>query len=113
MLAFWGPLAQIAGEGPLSNIAVVGVAATGLFVVAVVVFWLSFRYIPNNYVGIVEKLWSRHGSVPEGTIIAVNAEAGYYAELLRGGMHFGFWRWQYRIHRVPLVTIPQGKIGYV
>ena len=23
------------------------------------------------------------------------------------------WRWQYRIHRVPLVTVPQGKIGYV
>ena len=28
-------------------------------------------------------------------------------------MHFGLWRWQYRIHKVPLVTIPQGKIGYV
>src|SRR5262249_12660517 len=23
------------------------------------------------------------------------------------------WRWQYRIHKVRLVTIPQGKIGYV
>ena len=33
--------------------------------------------------------------------------------MLRGGMHFGLWRWQYRIHKVPLVTVPQGKIGYV
>jgi len=28
--------------------------------------WLCFRYIPNNFVGIVEKLWSSRGSVPEG-----------------------------------------------
>ena len=73
---------------------------------------LGMRYIPNNRVGIVEKLWSR-GSVPEGQIIALNGEAGFQADLLRGGMHFGYWRWQYRIHKVPLVTIPQGKIGYV
>src|SRR5262249_51485061 len=29
------------------------------------------------------------------------------------GIHFGLWRWQYRVHKVPLVTVPQGKIGYV
>ena len=33
--------------------------------------------------------------------------------MLRGGLHFGLWRWQYRIHKLPLVTVPQGKIGYV
>ena len=51
--------------------------------------------------------------MPEGGIIALNGEAGFQAEVLRGGMHFGLWRWQYRIHKVPLVTVPQGKIGYV
>src|SRR5262249_54071421 len=60
-----------------------------------------------------EKLWSAGGSVPEGHIVALNGEAGYQAELLRGGLHFGLWRWQYRVHKTPLVTIPQGKIGYV
>lgn len=74
---------------------------------------MGLRYIANNRVGIVEKLWSSKGSVPEGGIIALNGEAGFQAEVLRGGMHFGLWRWQYRIHRVPLVTVPQGKIGYV
>jgi uncharacterized membrane protein YqiK len=74
---------------------------------------MGMRYIPNSRVGIVEKLWSRRGSVPEGRIIALNGEAGYQADLLRGGFHFGLWRWQYRIHKVPLVTVPQGKIGYV
>lgn len=77
------------------------------------VAWLTVRSIPNHCVGVVEKLWSAVGSVGEGSIIALNGEAGYQAELLRGGLHFGYWRWQYQIHKMPLVTVPQGKIGYV
>ena len=73
----------------------------------------GLRYIANNRVGIVEKLWSVKGSVPEGRIIALDGEAGFQAEVLRGGLHFGLWRWQYRIHKLPLVAVPQGKIGYV
>ena len=73
----------------------------------------GLRYIANNRVGILEKLWSLKGSVPEGRIIALDGEAGFQAEVLRGGLHFGLWRWQYRIHKLPLVAIPQGKIGYV
>ena len=49
----------------------------------------------------------------EGRIIAPAAEAGYQADILRGGLHFGWWRWQYAIHTAPLVSIPEGKIGYV
>lgn len=75
--------------------------------------WLSVRFIPNNKVGVVEKLWSFQGSVPEGRIMAQFGEAGFQIRLLRGGIHFGFWRWQYRIHRAPLVTVPQGQIAYV
>jgi uncharacterized membrane protein YqiK len=76
--------------------------------------WASgVRYIPNNRVGIIEKYWSPKGSVKEGRIIALNGEAGFQEKILRGGLHFGLWRWQYRIHKVPLITIPQGKIGYV
>jgi uncharacterized membrane protein YqiK len=74
---------------------------------------LGLRYISNNKVGVVEKLWSARGSVPEGRIIALGGEAGFQSDVLRGGIHFGLWRWQYRIHRVPLVTVPQGKVGYV
>src|SRR6266480_2961853 len=74
---------------------------------------IGLRYIPNSRVGIVEKLWSAKGSVEDGRIIALSDEAGYQADLLRGGFHLGFWRWQYRIHKVALVTVPQGKMGYV
>ena len=74
---------------------------------------LGLRYIPNDRVGVVEKLWSPKGSVTEGRILALNGEAGYQADVLRGGFHFGYWRWQFRIHKLPLVTVPQGQIGYV
>src|SRR3954471_9458203 len=87
------------------------VGLLGVVVAAVVL--TGMRYIPNNRVGIVETLWSPKGSVPEGRIMALAGEAGFQADLLRGGLHFGLWGWQYRIHKVNLVTVPQGKVGYV
>ncbi len=104
------------GDGTVSGVPFgMQILAVVLLVLALpfVIAWLTTRYIPNQQVGVVEKLWSGSGSVPEGSIIALNGEAGFQADLLRGGLHFGLWRWQYRLHKVPLVTIPQGKIGYV
>ncbi len=102
---------------------VIGLSASGfgmlvlvmmvLVFLALVACWLTLRYVPNDSAAIVEKLWSATGSVSQGRIMALNGEAGYRAELLRGGVHFGYWRWQYRVHKVRLVTIAQGKIGYV
>ena len=68
-----------------------GVVWVIAFVVGLIVLSevLGIRYIPNNRVGIVEKLWSPRGSVPEGRIIALNGEAGFQADVLRGGLHFG------------------------
>jgi len=73
----------------------------------------GLRIIPNDKVGVVENLWSPKGSVSEGRIIALGGEAGYQVDILRGGIHFGLWRWKYRIHKVGLVTIPHGQLGYV
>jgi uncharacterized membrane protein YqiK len=81
-------------------------------VLLLLVFLSGFlRYIPNNRVGIVEKLVSGRGSVKSG-FIALKGEAGFQPDVLRGGWHL-FIPFQYRIHSVPLVTIPQGKIGYI
>ena len=99
--------------GELLELGPLVLGAILIIVLAMTIIWLTVRVIPNDQVGVVEKLWSAEGSVPEGRIIALNGEAGYQADLLRGGLHFGLWRWQYRIHKVPLVTVPQGKIGYV
>jgi uncharacterized membrane protein YqiK len=88
-----------------------GVIAFAILFVLLLAF--GVRYIPNDRVGIMEKYWSRRGSVKAGHIIATHGEAGYQADPLRGGIHFFLPRWQFRIHKTQLVTIPQGKIGYV
>ncbi len=69
------------------------------------------RYIPNNRLGVLEKMWSGTGSIESG-LIALKSEAGFPPDVLRGGFHV-FMPFQYRVHPVPLVTIPQGQIGYV
>ena len=68
-------------------------------------------YIPNNRIGICEKMWSSKGSVMSG-FIALDGEAGFQPTVLRGGFQF-FFPFQYRVHIKPLVTIPQGNIGYI
>jgi uncharacterized membrane protein YqiK len=89
----------------------VTVAALVLGFLLLIVIFRSLVYIPNNRVGILEKLISGKGSVRSG-LIALEGEAGFQPDVLRGGWHF-LKPFQYRIHRMPLVTIPQGEIGYV
>lgn len=69
------------------------------------------RYIPNDQIGIIEKLWSTHGSLKSG-FIALNGEPGFQPEVLRGGVHI-FFPFAYRVHKKSLVTISQGHIGYI
>src|SRR3974390_3369439 len=94
-----------------------GLIQPALWAVAVIAFLILlrianiFRYISNNQVGIVEKLWSLRGSIKDG-FIALNGEAGYEPEVLRGGVHV-FFPFMYRIHKSDLVTVGQGKIAYV
>ena len=77
-------------------------AAGAILSLFVVPMLLGMRYIPNNRVGIVEKLWSLYGSVREGRLMAMAGETGYQSAVLRGGFHFFLWMWQYRIHKLPL-----------
>src|SRR4249920_2023387 len=83
----------------------------GLGVVVVLFLLSGIRFIPNNKVGIIEMLISPNGSLDKG-VIALNGEAGFQPHVLRGGLHY-LLPIQYAVHIVPLVTIPQGKIGYV
>ncbi len=87
----------------------------GLVVVfGVILFFIALsgiRFIPNNRIGIIEKRFSGKGSVKSG-FIAMDGEAGYQPRILRGGLHY-LMPIQYVVHTMPLVTISQGKIGYV
>jgi uncharacterized membrane protein YqiK len=92
---------------------------TGFFVLAglvllgilVLILLSGVRAIPNTRIGIVEKRFSPKGSVKSG-FIALNGEAGFQPNVLRGGLHY-LTPIQYVVHTAPLVTIPQGKIGYI
>ncbi len=103
----------VADTAHASDVDLAAAILFGLVAISALVAFLSVRYIPNTAVGVVEKLWSFDGSVPGGAIIAKGGQAGFQADLLRGGLHLGYWRWQYRVHRAMLVTVPQGQIGYV
>lgn len=72
---------------------------------------LGLRVIRNDRVGVVEKRFAAAGSIERG-LIARAGEAGFQPEVLRGGVH---WRmpFVYRVRTAPLVTVPQGRIGYV
>ena len=91
------------------------VIGSALLVVAIAVALVRMsgmiRYIGNSRVAVVEKLWSPSGSI-KGGLIALNGEAGFQPDVLRGGLHF-FAPFQYRLHIQSLVTIPQGRIGYI
>jgi uncharacterized membrane protein YqiK len=88
-------------------VSVVGLSlgALGLFLL------LGVRFIRNDRVGVVEKRFSAAGSVAQG-LIALQGEAGFQPEVLRGGLH---WRmpFVFRVRTAPLVTVPQGRIGYI
>lgn len=100
-------MSHLLQNGEMAILAIAVILAIALLV------WISgiIRYIPNDRVGVVEKLWSLHGSVKSG-LLALSGEAGFQPDLRRGGFHF-FAPFQYRVHIHSMVSVTQGKIGYV
>jgi uncharacterized membrane protein YqiK len=68
--------------------------------------------IRERQVGIVVKKFGGRPLEP-GKLIALNGEAGYQADTLAPGLHFGFYPWQYRIVKAPVTVVPQGEIALV
>ncbi len=91
-------------------VTIVAIALGGLLVLLPVV--LGAVLIQERQVGIVVKRFGGRGLSP-GCLVALNREAGYQADTLAPGLHFGYWRWQYRILKVPVVVVPQGEIALV
>lgn len=77
---------------------------------SLLVLLLTLHYVPNDRVGVVEKRFGARSV--EGGLVALRGEAGFQPDLLRGGLHL-LVPFQYTVHKHPLVTIPQGKVGYV
>ncbi len=74
--------------------------------------WLGMVLINEHQVGIVIKRFGARKLAP-GQLIALNGEAGYQADALAPGLHFGYWIFQYRVQKDAMVRIQAGKIGLV
>jgi uncharacterized membrane protein YqiK len=72
----------------------------------------GFVLIRERQVGIVIKRFAAK-SLPPGRLIALADEAGFQADTLAPGLHFGYWPWQYRIVKASVTVVPQGEIALV
>lgn len=96
----------------MDPVAIIVSIVVGVIVLYIFIFQiLGLRIINANEVCVIEKWWSFKGSLKDN-IIALHGEAGYSPHLLRGGIHFKSVL-MYRIYKYPLITIPQGQIGYI
>jgi uncharacterized membrane protein YqiK len=87
-------------------------AALGL--VALVVLFVALggvRVIRENESGLVIKRYGR--DLPAGRIIALDGEAGYQAQMLPPGWHFGRFAWQYMMKTIPMVVVRPGEIALI
>jgi uncharacterized membrane protein YqiK len=87
------------------------------FVFLFFVMWLTplitgLVFIRERQVGIVIKKFGSR-SLPAGRFIALAGEAGYQADTLAPGLHFGYFRWQYRITKTPVTIVPAGEIALI
>ena len=85
------------------------IMAAGLLVA----YWLlGLVLIRETQVGIVIKKFAAR-SLPPGQLLALAGEAGYQADALAPGVHFGYWFWQYRVIKKSVTVVPQGEIALV
>ncbi|CAN1208579.1 SPFH domain-containing protein [Tumidithrix helvetica PCC 7403] len=73
---------------------------------------LGLIVVGEREVGIVVKKFSSR-SLPPGQLVALNGEAGFQADTLPPGWHFGYFPWQYNVKREPVVEVPQNEIGLI
>jgi uncharacterized membrane protein YqiK len=81
------------------------------------ILWLcGVIVVPNDSIGVVTKKFSvlgTHRNLPDGSIVALNGEAGFQADTLAPGLHVGLWPAQYKVELVKFLTVPPGKVGCV
>lgn len=80
------------------------------------ILWLcGVIMVPDDSIGVVTRKFAfgKHRQLPDGSIIALNGEAGFQAGTLTPGLHFALWPLQYRVDLVKFLTVPPGKVGCV
>lgn len=115
-------LAQIVDSGvnyawpiwpwPGSHFSWIILLAELVLILATSPWWLGMVLIHEQQVGIVVKIFGSR-TLPPGQLIALEGEAGYQADTLAPGLHFGYWFFQYTVLKVSMVRISPGEIGLV
>jgi uncharacterized membrane protein YqiK len=101
-------LAQLGGL-PLGWIGLPVAIAGGIFIVLTCG---GLVIISEREVGIVVKKVSFAGRrLPPGRLIALEGEAGYQADTLAPGWHWGYWPWQFSVRKEATLVIPQGEVA--
>lgn len=80
--------------------------------IGIIGFTSGLVIIGEREVGIVAKKFAKN-SLPPGRLIALHGEAGYQADTLAPGWHWGFWPWQYEVRKESVIVIPQGEIALI
>src|SRR6478672_786049 len=90
------------------------VIVVGGLVIFVPLFFGGLVVISEREVGIVVKKFTISGrGLPPGRLIALENEAGYQADTLAPGWHWGYWPWQYSVRKESVLVVPQGEIALV
>ncbi len=74
--------------------------------------FVSLVRIGEQEVGVVIKRFALKNLKP-GKMLALNGEAGFQADTLPPGLHFGYWIWQYQVQRVPMLVVPRGELALI
>lgn len=88
------------------------IMVAGAVVVSVPLFFGGLVVIGEREVGIIVKKFSLKGrGLPPGRLIALEGEAGYQADTLAPGWHWGYWPWQFAVRKESVTVVPQGEIA--
>ncbi|MGB5960629.1 MAG: flotillin family protein [Coleofasciculaceae cyanobacterium] len=88
------------------------IMVAGVVVVSIPLFFGGLVVIGEREVGIIVKKFSLKGrGLPPGRLIALQGEAGYQADTLAPGWHWGYWPWQFAVRKESVTVVPQGEIA--
>jgi len=86
----------------------------GGLIIFIPIFCGGLVVISEREVGIVVKKFTITGrGLPPGSLIALHGEAGYQADTLAPGWHWGYWSWQFSVRKETVTVVPQGEIALI
>lgn len=99
-------------QNEMSLWGLIPIIVVGGAIVIVPLLFGGLVIVSETQVGIVVKKFSLKGrSLPAGRLIALEGEAGYQADTLAPGWHWGYFPWQYSVIKEPAIVVPQGEIA--